>query len=372
MFPPLLFAPSSGTRSEGLDVLRFICAFWVLLAHLIPWPSFTHGPEAVPTWLQTCSQALVQILQPAGETHPAVLGFIVLSGYCIHRNGFRSTYFNLSSYAVRRAFRILPVFVLATAVGALCYVLATHTNEAIGRLLSGTQLLSSGLIAGKLLGVSAWVPALHYNTFQGNAPLHTVMVEIWLYAIYPLIVLLLRRGSSERSIWVGLFGIWVIGIFACTMLPHWVGWWHNGSLIGFLIYWWVGAKFVGVQELRELRHPIAWIGAVYAILTAILYTKFTTALIVVELKKLAFAILVGALIVAVDRSKSWVPGWSARIGQAGYSLYAFHAPVLYTLLILGVVWWQVLVCAVAVGLLMFQYFESRMNKFGRGVSQRFS
>src|SRR5436305_2043135 len=84
----LTTAPQLRGRSGGIDAIRGLFALWVLLTHLIPWSVAVQGNDAVPNILRTSHDLLQQLFHPSIERHPAVLGFIVLSGYCIHRNGF--------------------------------------------------------------------------------------------------------------------------------------------------------------------------------------------------------------------------------------------------------------------------------------------
>ncbi len=57
------------------------------------------------------------LTQSTWELNPAVIVFIVLSGYCIHRAGFRDDRSNISAYAVRRVARILSIFHFALCAG---------------------------------------------------------------------------------------------------------------------------------------------------------------------------------------------------------------------------------------------------------------
>ena len=79
-------APILGFRSPSIDAVRGLLAFWVLCAHLFAWSSVLNQSSGV---LTAMFEWLGRLFQSNGEKHPAVLGFIVLSGYCIHRTGFR-------------------------------------------------------------------------------------------------------------------------------------------------------------------------------------------------------------------------------------------------------------------------------------------
>lgn len=340
-------APMRSDRADSLDALRFMLALWVLCAHLAGWAHAT-----APAWFTGCMAWLHRLLQPTGETHPAVLAFIVLSGYCIHRNGLRVDAFDLRAYAMRRAFRILPIFVLASMVGA--FVGATVMND---KTISGTDL------ALKLLGVSAFFPSLNAATYQGNAPLHTVMVEIWLYAVYPAVLWFLIQGwLGERAMWLLMAAIWLIGIALCSADALLRDWWHNGSLASFLLYWWIGARFVAKKPSLTIT-----IGCVvsWAFLSWVILGGTATSLVVVEARKLVFAILTASAIVALDALALRLP-W---VGRAGYSLYAFHAPVGLGLLFMGMAWWSAALGALLVGRMAYLLIEAPLTELGKSVAR---
>lgn len=354
----LLEAPSTRDRSEALDLIRCICALWVLLAHVIPWAGIVAGK---PISAALLSGALVRIFQPAGETHPAVLIFIVLSGYCIHRGGFRGADRpDLRSYGLRRAFRILPVYVLAIAVGAVAWSISSGVSHELTQRLSGTSSLTLSTILLRLSGISAFIPQLNPITYAGNAPLHTVMVEIWLYVVYPIVLLLMLRYGESR-VYVGLACIWLTGALICSGNGALTNWWHNGSVFGFLPYWWIGASCISAKLDRRLALTA---GALWLVLTVIAPRH----LLLVEAHKACLAVLAGMAIAALDRKRTYVPEILSWSGKAGYSLYAFHAPVAYALLIMGWHWLAVVAAAIAVGAGVFVAYENPLNRVGRKLA----
>ena len=358
-------------RSASLDTLRFICALWVLLAHLVSWTVFIDGSSTVPSVLFEGMRGLQMIFQPAFETHPAVLIFIVLSGYCVHRNGFRQHRFQgaIPAYAVRRMFRIYPVFLLATIVGVACFWISHSIDMNLTRLLSGTDEQSAALVAAKIIGLSAIFPELNQATYQGNAPLHTIMAEIWLYAAYPIIFYSMTR-FREAFVWLGIVALTVVGVIAVSMEPGLKNWWQNGSFFGFLIYWWIGAASVGDFDRQRSGGFLFAIGLGWLTLSLILIAGFTDTIFIVELRKICFAILIAALIRHLDRSGwlSWRIG--AWLGKAGYSLYAFHAPLVYALLIAGLAWFIVGPLVILAGIFFFSVYERPLDGFGRKLSEK--
>src|SRR5580704_8453874 len=71
--------PTRNRRYPTLDALRFILAFWVTLDHLIVFPLFA--------WADTTTK-LGRFLVHGWATvvfgTPAVIGFFIISGFCIH------------------------------------------------------------------------------------------------------------------------------------------------------------------------------------------------------------------------------------------------------------------------------------------------
>lgn len=371
----LLAAPATAerrsTRSAGLDGLRFVCAVWVLFAHTLIWADIAAGSRVVPEPIYWLAKFIGKLFQPAYETHPAVLAFIVLSGYCVHRNGFRSDRYqgHVASYAIRRAFRIYPVFLAASLAGLAAFSFSHAIDPKVTMALSGTIALDPALLVAKLTGLSALLPALNALTYQGNAPLHTVMVEILLYAVYPVGMLFILRGWSTAW-WIALGIIHLTGTVACSQSATLTNWWHNGSLAGFLIYWWIGALAISARDHRVFPVVVKAAGVIFVVMTIAIMAKLTRDLIVVEMKKVAFAVLVAALIGALDDGRISVGRITAWLGSAGYSLYAFHAPLAYGLLIAGWPWWLVIPTAIAAGVVAYLAFERPLTDVGRRISSR--
>lgn len=362
-------APILGFRSPTIDVARGLLAFWVLCAHLFAWSSALNQGSVV---LAATFERLGRLFQSNGETHPAVLGFIVLSGYCIHRTGFRRRGGSrIAAYATRRFFRIWPVYLLATMVGVTLFLAAHFENPQTASSLSGTARISAGCVLAKLSGASVFRPSLHVCSFQGNAPLTTAMVEEWLYILYAVVfhAVLLRGG--EKPFWLAVLVAWIAGlVYTSTHAEH-LAWWHNGSLIGFLPYWWMGAAFLGggVRRLvASVKYPLM---ATWGVLTLVLAAGRVESLFVVEARKAIFACLFGLSIAALDLAKA--PGWlrpGALVGRAGYSVYAFHAPLLVLTLTLGAPWWLAGATTVAGSLAIYLLYEKPLTDLGKKLAQR--
>ena len=325
----------------------------------------------LPSWLMLENGSSLPSKQGGGGVHPAVLSFIVLSGYCIHRNGFRAGSFDIKKYFTRRFFRIYPLYLLATLLGGVCYLWSSSIDAAMTQKLTATAELSLFAGISRVLCLSAFIPSLHTVTFQGNAPLHTVMVEIWLYVAYPFIAYWTMRKNKESLFWKLLIITWVLGSCASQFTQQ-MGWWNNGSFFSFLLFWWIGAKFVDASFFERVHRYRYLLLASWMVCTLFLVQdlvkisalKFLSS----EMRKVLFAFSIGWAFVLLDRSAARVWVLLAWIGKPGYSLYAVHGPVTILMLIQGFPWWQAAAAACLVALIFYWAFESRLTRLGKTLS----
>jgi len=358
-------------RSDGIDLLRAVFALWVLLAHVMLWTVLGQGPSAAPNWLSAAMDILAALFQAHSELNPAVLGFIVLSGYCIHRNGLRARATgDLTGYAIKRCFRILPLFYMGAAAGLLGFAVATHRSTPLAMALSGTQGITGTCLAAKILAISAFVPGFHYCAFLGNAPLVTVMVEIVLYIAYAVVFRYLVWRGLEVVIWAICAAVFLssLALFSWGVDPLFYGWWQNGSIYGFLPYWWLGVLFVNPVFAGAVGRKVWIIVAAWAALTWALWEfDLPAALAIAELRKLCFAAAVGMLIHAMDGVRLPHLGGLTLVGRSGYGIYALHAPLTYTLAIYDAPWWLNLAANISIGLAVHRLIENPLIDIGRLV-----
>src|SRR5690606_30600881 len=160
--------------------------------------------------------------------------FIVLSGYCIHRTGLRTLTDEKKYYFIRRAFRILPVYFMATLFGIFLFNYAVSLAPDMARTLSGTQSIAPLCVAAKITTLSALITSFHPCSFVVNAPLGTVMVEVLLYAVYPLLLILLWRGRARLAfglIAASFIATCFLGMFGDALGVNY-NWLQNTSLVG--------------------------------------------------------------------------------------------------------------------------------------------
>lgn len=365
----VLSIPTNSSRSQNIDTLRFLLAVWVVVTHLAPWVFTVQGPTAIPVSILSLTQWLEGVFQGNGETHPAVLGFIVLSGYCIHRNGLRSHRDGVAAYGIRRFFRIYPVFFLASLFGFGMFYIASRMSPEAAPMVSGTYELTLENMLRKLLTTEAVNPADYYPSIQGNGPLQTVAVEMWLYAAYPLALLVIGR-LSDRAWWVIVATCWVASVAINTTIPEWRYWSYNASLMGFIAFWWIGLKFTDPNFSRFMGRIVILPAVTWLAITVFQKDLGSWTQLFAAIRQVMFSLCFGCLISFIDKARSTSSSPLGLVGSAGYSIYAFHAPVVYVMVICGLPWWLIGLSAIAVGVAAFQAIEKPFMRIGRRLSGR--
>jgi peptidoglycan/LPS O-acetylase OafA/YrhL len=354
-------------RNDKIDRLRFLLALSVLFVHLIPWASF-YGFE-VNYYAESFNNLFSKFFQPKGETNPAVLGFIVLSGYCIHRNGLRADYFHIKPYLIKRFFRIFPVYLLGTVLGIIIFLQLGFADLKIQAFTSTSAISWLGCII-KVTGISALSP------FGFRV---TAAVEFWLYLIYPLVILLLAR-YSEKVLWQSLILLSVLGVVVVIIFPEIKAWWHNGSIFSFLIYWYIGAKFVSHSFYQLVKRKRLYLIVVFLVLSLILILSQAELYIIVEIRKIVLALIFGLLLKRIDISgrnshlqvakfESIQKIWSLLIG-CSYSLYALHTPLIVLGFALGIKLSNIIFAIITVSFLSYTFFEKPLIKYSKSLARK--
>jgi peptidoglycan/LPS O-acetylase OafA/YrhL len=178
-------------RLPGLEGIRGIAALYVVLHHcyLLSFPGFPLNTGPVWTgWLL--------------YGHFAVVIFIVLSGLSLavspSRNGWQLD--GCSLFAQRRAWRVLPPYWAALIVSVIIASVVPQPGE-------GTPTLRSLWVYGLLLQDVVGAPS-------PNGALWSIAVEAQLYAIFPFLLLMLRRAGAALMIATMLVPVILIGYFA--------------------------------------------------------------------------------------------------------------------------------------------------------------
>ncbi|HEX8439121.1 acyltransferase [Archangium sp.] len=315
-------APPERARLEALTGLRFLAAFHVVLFHAALWERWS-GPAAV------------RHVVSAG--YVAVGLFFMLSGFVLtYTHGGPAPVSRTSFYAARFA-RIYPVYALSLLL-ALPFALRTHLEHGgVG------PFLAEGLAAFSL--VQSWHPSF---AMAWNPPGWSLSVEAFFYASFPFLAPRLVVLSPRRTLAVmaGALAV-LLALPLAWALSGPEGWSTRYDTEGlwldvlryhplvrlpeFILGICLGRLFAHAPLRAALaRHAGLLATSATALLLGVLalgprvpYVLLHNGLLVP-----AFAVLLLAL--ATDQglpARLLRHPWLVRLGEASYSLYILHTPV---------------------------------------------
>jgi len=285
----------------ALTGLRFLLAIWVMLHHLV-----SKG-MMLEAWSHTLPMMARVFLE---QGHVAVRTFFVLSGFVLARGyaNSRWTRRDIASYGIARLARVYPVYVVSLLL----------ITGFVGEFLMRADVSSRAkfdAIAAYGLVLQGWMP----NAGAGwNTPAWSLSCEFLFYLCLPLILIWL----GERSRW-RLAALLVTSLLVPVLLRR------TMSLKPILH---LGDFLVGIAVAQIYRRR--WKGAgAWLYIPAIVATMATVLLPVSELGMLLRP-LNGLLVLGfalgggvIDRILS--TGTAQFLGQASYSMYILHVPLLW-------------------------------------------
>ena len=344
--------------------MRAVFALWVVIAHLVPRTYKLQGPSAIPGWLYYFTDTIIdRLTQASDELNPAVIGFIVLSGYCIHRNGLRSTDTSgaTTTFSIRRCFRILPVYWLACLLPLLTLPIAASLSMTATVAVNGSATIDPACLAAKMLSLPALTPSFHSDgcSSAGNGPLLTVFA-------------LLANQFRDRAILIISGASFVLSVAVAALSTRYAllyNWWQNSSVLGFLPYWWLGAALVIPRVQHWVEQRFVLISACWIALTAVILLGGEIGSSIAELRKVFFSLGIGAIIGWLESAHLKESNPLSSLGRAGFSLYAFHSPILLPLVLAGLWWPLTLGAIVAFGVIAYFIIERPMIALGKRVAQ---
>lgn len=334
--------PSASERIPIVDAVRFVSLLVVLAVHLA-----TTGITVLPA--STTLSALW--LGFARNGSYGVSMFFVVSGFVITRTILRRqpdlARLDLRGFYVRRAGRILPLFLLVTGIGALAlWALPLDSARAIFCLRDPSARLDAGFWASLFTFSFNWLRIAREATTYGFGMHWDVMwslaIEEQFYLGYPL---LLRVLGARARVTAALVGFVVLG-------PVWRAWARAQAPDSFLLGFTaspacfdllaIGALLCLALDGRErsaLRGGARLAETLVGLagLVGVVWTYHVTALTSADDRvwgPSALGLSVAALL-AVGIRQNWL---SSRLtaaltvpGQYTYSGYLAHAAVLYAL-----------------------------------------
>jgi len=315
------------TLSEKIDVCRGVFVALVVSAHAfeIAWGAHPGVGEGMSGF------ALDVVWSLAGTGTYYVMGFFVLSGYCIQRSTARAAGtgpFPVRSYAVARLSRILPLYYLA--------LLGTVVVE---WAIAGARPRAwpHGLDAGTLLGQLVMVQNLT-QTFGSFAPSWSLTNEVFYYALYAVLV----RASAGRPAVAAWAGLGVCGAVAVVTQTLYVTAgrsplvYRTGMLLGLGMLWFLGALLAVHGEALVARAGVRRLARSWPVVLAAAVAYRIAHLPpqgVYLISGSAFALMLlsflGAGPVAAPADSGRLRGRVvATLGLSSYPAYLFHGPLL--------------------------------------------
>ncbi len=297
----------------NLDLLRAVAVSSVVGCHLT---------EVYNFWLKL-------------STHPfdfyfgriGVLLFFVHTSLVLlmsmERSGLRGSALHVDFY-IRRIFRVYPLAIFCIAVVWLLQV------PSIGWGVAETRPITAGVwIANLFLVQNLW------NLPSVLTPLWTLPYEIQMYAVLPVIFLLLKRVNQRV---LSAFVLWVLAVFSAKMQPenmHWLG------VVNFVPCFLGGVVAWTLWNSSSRRLPAA--------LWPVVLTMLIASYIWVEEQSRSelhpfqlgwvWCLLVGVAIPCFrELSAAWVVRPIAIIARYSYGIYLFHMIAIWIAFTLGQTW----------------------------------
>ncbi|HEY9484592.1 MAG TPA: acyltransferase, partial [Micromonosporaceae bacterium] len=305
--------PLNRRRLTGLDGIRGLAALFVVVHH--SYLSSYPGYPAItgPWWASWFIYG-----------HFSVVVFIVLSGFSLSVSAARNGWWlgGKAKFAKRRAWRILPPYWAALAFSlAIAWAVLPQPGE-------GSPTVKSVVINGLLVQDIFEAPS-------PNGAFWSIAVEAQLYIVFPLMLLLLRRGSAAVMLSVVGCAVALIGILAPSMpvveelmrlTPQ------------FAVLFALGVVAAGIMagSPSAQRLPWHWFAA-FAAVPVFALIDFRGSIWTVAhffWVDMLIGIPVALLLAAVATGH---PAWLLkaldlppirRLGSFSYSLYLIHAPIL--------------------------------------------
>lgn len=331
---PALPNVSSPKRLWSLDVFRGLCALTVFLSHWYLWSNFTpvgRLERFLHEFLSNAFDLFVALSWNTGGHHPAVIGFFVLSGFCIHAAHCRDTdappaTVDWGRYYLSRARRIFPVYWCAGLLG-LGFVALQTWRPAANPLLAFHATGQPLDFVLRLGGLSGLYPR---EVLAGNGTLGTVATELVIYALYPVFLACARREAWKTMGVVALLSQFAIAQCVPTLSPYWV----YGSPPMMALFWYAGAWAARWYFAQPRRiSPWIFIGCWTAFLAARELPPFHHRNLLLQL--LWCAVCTGGMLwLACLEQRNPASGNRPfvralrHVGQLSYSLYSVHTPVI--------------------------------------------
>lgn len=174
-------------RFEQLDSIRGLAAVSVFFSHIV-------SLLALPTVTLLFSQSPLKLFVYG---HAAVLLFFVLSGFVLSLPYLLGSQLSYKNFMVRRVCRVYIPYLVVIAVAMLAF----HSLKPIYGLSDWISILSTGEFSSKVIFEHIGLIG-NYNTDRFNGVIWTLVHEMRVYLIFPLLALVIIRFN-----WMGALAV---------------------------------------------------------------------------------------------------------------------------------------------------------------------
>ena len=318
MMSPQTQSPTVASRTDEhiglIDYVRTVAILLVLGFHFLI-ESFGHREllEARMSFTDGNLGHLFLALMPFSYGFIGVSIFFFISGFCIHLSHARSKRQEYKVFFVRRFFRIYPPYFLALCFFAFAF---SYTKLQSFSPINIFQFLSHALM----------IHNLDHRSFYGiNGAFWSIGVEVQLYAIYPLLLLLVRRLGWNKALFITaaieatLRGIPDLpGWISCSPFQSWFSWSIGARLAD---------DYLNGRPLILAKCPL-WLWP-----SLFLFTYFYKPLFSYNFPCVALSTATAvAYFISRPVARAPLPGMVCsalrQIGVISYSVYLLHGPLL--------------------------------------------
>ena len=378
---PVINATSKPARYAELDSLRGLAALVVVLHHLrLLWegdvPPSSHSIRLMLT-----------LVNPAGNG--SVILFFVLSGFVLSLPMIAGKPQPYLTFVIRRVFRIyVPYLVAVAASVAGAFWLHGIITRSTWFHLAWSEPVSWPLVFQHVLFVGV------YNTDQFDGPIWSLVHEMRISLLFPLLCAVTLRFKSKWSLLIAFTLTAIAGIIQRP--PFFIDWSiaesvHVAGL--FVLGIFLACEKTRIGEWFH-RHPRGFVailaGVTVACLALYLFAgpQFTTSIdmffphAMTCIRHWLIALSSGGLMIICissarcKRVLTWPP--IRFLGEISYSLYLWHFIVmlycvhfLYGKLPLGAILCLVFLLTIVVSRYSYRWIEMPSMNLGRALSNRF-
>ena len=315
------------SANQKIDICRGLFAILVVSAHAVDISLSIH-PDAVgrnPWWYFNLMHHV------AGNGIFWVMGFFVISGYCIQLSVSRTIEadsFHLSHYVAARLTRILPLYYLGlVTVVVVEWLIASNRGTYWSGGINGHVFLSQLFLLQRM-----------GETYGSYGPSWSISNEMLYYMMYGILICFTRKSRTGATI-LGMIVCAAVGLsmelvhFGWNRPPHVLS---IGLLFGLGTIWFLGA-WIADNRQRIARSRLAGtVSACWPIVLLVSIVIWFLQWIHIQFVYMTCAVAFGLMMVrfvthdcaAVRATRG---GWRAAVieilGQSSYPTYLFHGPL---------------------------------------------